>query len=109
MSDVLVKIKRLIIAGQYRFTAKAELEMLGDDLLPGDVLEAILNAVGLKKVIVSTSPHRRKRREKLYVIESFTYDGVFVYSKGAVRKEGGQHVYYLLISSKRSEPEGEGR
>lgn len=107
MEDVLVKIKRLLLAGRYRFTAKAELEMLGDDLLPLDVLEAIINAVGVKKVVVSRSTHRRSRREKLYIIESFTYDGVFVYTKGTFRKEDGVEVYYLLISSKRSEQEVE--
>jgi len=109
MEDVLVKIKRLLIAGRYRFTAKAELEMLGDDLLPADVLEAIINAVGIKKVVTSTSKQRRRRREKLYIIESFTYDGVFVYTKGTFRKEDGIDVYYLLVSSKRSDPEGDDR
>lgn len=39
----------------------------------------------------------------LYVILGFTYDNVLVYTKGKLHKEGGEEVYYILISSKRAE------
>lgn len=102
MQRILKEIKRLIISGKYVFTLKAESEMFADNLTETDVLESILNANGIKKIIRSTSPYSKKR-EKLYVIESFTYDGVLVYTKGTIRKdESGQEVFYLLISSKES-------
>lgn len=86
-----------------RFTLKAEGEMLADHLTRTDVLESILNAPGIYKVIRSRSPRRAKRREKLYVILGFTYDNLLVYTKGKLQKESGEEVYYILISSKRAE------
>jgi hypothetical protein len=55
-SSDLARIKRLILLGQYRFTRKAELERLRDGLLQTDVLEAIISAPGIKKILRSTSP-----------------------------------------------------
>lgn len=76
--------------------------MFADSLTEDQVLESILNANGIKKVLRSTSP-TRKPGEKLYVIESFTYDGLLIYSKGTIKKnEQGEDIYYLLVSSKRS-------
>jgi hypothetical protein len=103
MDPILRKIKRCCIEGRIRFTGKAESEMLADHLTRTDVLEAILNAPGIFKVIRSRSPHRAERREMLYVILGFTYDNVLVYTKGKLRKEKGEDVYYILISSKRAE------
>ncbi len=102
MQSLLIKIKRLIIAKRYAFTLKAETEMFADSLTEDQVLESILNANGIKKIVRSTSQDREPG-EKLYVIESFTYDGLLVYSKGTIKKDHqGQETYYLLISSKRS-------
>lgn len=99
----LAKIKRLILLGRYRFTRKAELERLRDGLLQTDVLEAIIEARSIRKVLRSTSPFRTGRREKLYVIEGFTFDGVLIYTKGVIRRELGQETLYILVSAKRSE------
>lgn len=96
------KINRLILVGRYRFTRKAELERLRDGLLQTDVLESISNASGIKKVQRSTSPFRRGRREKLYIIEGFTFEGLLIYTKGVVRREFGQETLYILVSAKRS-------
>jgi len=52
MTSTLLKIKRLIISGDYIFTRKAELEMFADGLTEEAVLEAILNANGIKKLFV---------------------------------------------------------
>ena len=98
----LAKIKRLILLGRYRFTRKAELERLRDGLLQTDVLESIINASGIKKILRSTSAFRSARREKLYIIEGFTFDGLLIYTKGVIKKEFGQETLYILVSAKRS-------
>ena len=97
----LIKIKRLIIRGKYAFTAKALNEMDADGLIETDVLESILNAqfVRTKK---SSSRFRKSEKEKVYIIESFTYSGTLIYTKGVIRKDGNDEKFYLLISSKRS-------
>lgn len=102
MSKELTKIKRLILLGRYRFTRKAELERLRDGLEQTDVLEAIMSAQAIAKVIRSTSVFRQARREKLYVIEGFTFGGLLIYTKGVIRKELAQDAFYILVSAKRS-------
>jgi len=67
--NTLVNIKRMIISDRYVFTKKAEIEMFIDGLTEEDVLESILNANGIKKVLRSTSSNA-SQGEKLYVIES---------------------------------------
>lgn len=99
---VLAKIKRLILLGRYRFTSKAELERLQDGLTHTDVLEGIINATEITKVLRSTSPLRVARSERLYVIEGFTFDGLLVYTKGVIRRESGKETFYILVSAKRS-------
>jgi len=101
MQDNLIKIKRLILSNQYIFTQKAELEMFADSLTEEDVLESIVNANGIKKVIRSNSSHA-SGSEKLYIIESFTYDGILIYTKGAIKRFEGKEYFYLLISSKKA-------
>jgi hypothetical protein len=101
-SSALAKIKRLILLGHYRFTRKAELERLRDGLLQTDVLESIINATRIKKVLRSRSPFQTRRRERLYVIEGFTFDGLLIYTKGVIRKEFGEETLYILVSAKRS-------
>jgi len=98
----LPKIKRLVLLGRYRFTRKAELERLRDGLLQTDVLESIINASGIKKILRSRSPFRARRLEKLYIIEGFTFGGLLIYTKGVIRKELGQETLYILVSAKRS-------
>ena len=58
MADVLVRIKRLVLAGQYAFSEKARVEMEADALTELDVAESILNAVAIYKKIRSSSPSR---------------------------------------------------
>lgn len=77
--------------------------MLADHLTRTDVLEAILNAPGIYKVIRSRGRGRRQPGEKLCVILGFTYDNLLVYTKGKLLKEGGEEFYYILISAKRAE------
>ena len=69
MSDVLIRIKRAILAGNYAFSGKARLEMGCDDLTELDVAESIVNAVAIYKKLRSDSP-RRAGKEYLYVIQS---------------------------------------
>lgn len=98
--DVLVRIKRLVIARRVEFTLKAEQERLRDSLAVEDVLESILNANAIKKTLRSRSAGRVQRREPLYVIESPTYGGVWVYTKGIIRRKERQEVFYVFVSSK---------
>ena len=102
MSDVLVRIKRAVLAGRYAFSEKARVEMEADRLRELDVVESILNAVAIYKKLRSTNPVRKKSREYLYVIESANLDGLAIYSKGKLVREAGEDVYYFLISSKRA-------
>lgn len=102
MDRRLVQIKRLVAAGCYDFTLKADLECAGDGLTRADIVESILNAQFLR-VKNSRSPWRHGQREKLYIIDSFNFDGVPLYSKGVIRRldEHGSQ-FYILISGKRS-------
>jgi hypothetical protein len=98
--DILVRIKRLIIARRVIFSAKARDERLACELSVEDVLESILNAPTINKTLRSTSPFRKAQREKLYVIVSSTYDGKVIYTKGTIRKIDGVEEFYILISAK---------
>ncbi len=102
MSDVLIRIKRAVLAGRFDFTRKAIDEMVADDLTRMDVAESILNSVAIYKSIRSRSPHRSHRREMLHVIQSTNLYGVAVYSKGKLVTQAGVETYYFLISSKRA-------
>ncbi len=102
MSDVLIRIKRAVLAGRYAFGEKARNEMEADCLTELDVAESVLNAVAIYKTVRSTSPFRRKRREYLYVIHSPNLTGVPIYTKGELVREAGLDVYYFLVSAKRA-------
>ncbi len=102
MVEILIKIKRAVLAGRYAFSEKARIEMEADGITELDVAESILNAVAIYKIIRSRSSYRSGRRENLYVIQSTNLEGLPIYSKGELVKEEGQDVYYFLISSKRA-------
>jgi hypothetical protein len=100
--DVLIRIKRAVLAGRYAFSEKARLEMEVDDLTELDVAESIVNAVAIYKRLRSSSPSRSKRREYLYVIQSTNLDGLAIYTKGKLVQEADVETYYFLVSSKRA-------
>jgi hypothetical protein len=100
--DVLVRIRRLVLAQQVIFTAKAEREMYAGGLTHALVFEAIMNAPAITKTLRSRNP-RSGRRETLYVIKGLTYDGLAIYTKGKIARFRGREVFYVLISSKRSD------
>jgi hypothetical protein len=81
MSDILVRIKGVVLAGRYAFSEKARLEMEIDGLTELDVAESILNAVAIYKKVRSTKPSRKASREYLYIIESTNLDGLAIYTK----------------------------
>jgi hypothetical protein len=97
---MLVRIKRLVIARRVEFTLKAEQERLRDGLTVEDVLESVVNANAIKKVLRSRSARRLQAHERLYVIESPTFTGTWVYTKGTIRRKAGQEVFYVFVSSK---------
>jgi hypothetical protein len=99
--DVLVRIKRLLINGSYAFSRKAETELFSDHLTSTDVVESVLNAPAITKILRSRSSQRRQARERLFVIVGSTYDGLLVYTKGAIRKIDGEDTFYFFVSSKR--------
>jgi len=102
VAEILIRIKRAVLAGRYAFSEKARIEMEIDRITEMDVVESLLNAVAIYKIIRSKSPYRRGRRENLYIIQSTNLEGLPIYSKGKLVKEQGQDVYYFLISSKRA-------
>jgi len=102
MSDVLVRIKRAVLAGRYVFSEKARLEMEADSLTELDVAESILNAVAIYKRLRSRSPFRKGATEYLYVIQSTNLDGLMIYTKGKLVREAEVEMYYFLISSKKA-------
>lgn len=95
-----MRIKRLVVAQRVEFTLKAEIERLRDGLSVEDVFESILNANAIKKVLRSRSPARGRRAERLYVIESPTFTGLWVYTKGTIRRKHDREVFYVLVSTK---------
>ena len=100
--DVLIRIKRAVAAGNVIFTEKAEVELEADGLRKLDAIEAILNAAVIYKTLRSTSPRRARRDEKLYVIQSTNFDGLYIYTKGKLVRREDRYVFYVLVSSKRT-------
>ena len=98
--DVLLRIKRLVLRGDVRFTEKARDEMDRDGLSAGDVIESIANAQTIDKTLRSRSRSRRHAGEKLYVIKSFSYDGTLIYTKGTIVREEDREVFYVFVSAK---------
>lgn len=94
-SDILRRIKRTVLAGNYAFSEKALLEMEADGLTELDVAESILNAVAIYKTIRLQSRWREQRTEYLHIIQSTSLDGLMIYSKGKLIEEAGIERYYL--------------
>jgi hypothetical protein len=101
-SDLLRRIKRAVLAGNYAFSEKALLEMEADGLTELDVAESILNAVAIYKTLRSHSPWRQQRTEYLYIIQSTNLDGLMIYTQGKLVEEAGVDRYYFLVSSKKA-------
>jgi len=102
VTDVLVRIKRAVLAGRYAFSEKASIEMEADGLTELDVVESIVSAVAIYKVIRSVSPSRWRAKERLYIIQGTNLNGLPIYTKGKFVSDAGGEIYYFLISSKRA-------
>ena len=102
MSDVLIRIKRAVLAGHYAFSEKAQVEMEANSLTELDVAESILNAVAIYKRLRSRSESREQSKEYLYVIQSTNLEGLMIYTKGKLVRQAGTDSYYFLISSKKA-------
>ena len=100
--DVLIRIKRAVLAGRYVFSEKARIEMETDDLTEVDIVESILNADSIYKRLRSTNPSRKRRREYLYVIQSTNLDGLVIYTKGKLVEATEVETYYFLVSAKQA-------
>lgn len=90
----------MVARGHVRFTDKARHEMEVDGLDASEVVESILNAQTIGKVMRSSSSLRRRSRERLYVIKSFSFSGTLIYTKGTIVREAAQEVFYILVSAK---------
>ena len=101
-SDLLRRIKRAVLAGNYAFSEKTLLEMEADVLTELDVAESILNAVAIYKTLRSRSSLRQQRTEYLHVIQSTNLDGLMIYTKGKLVEDAGIDRYYFLVSSKKA-------
>jgi hypothetical protein len=101
MQDILIRIKRAVIAGNVIFTEKATIERECDGLDESDVIESIVTAVAIYKTIRSTRPMGRGR-EYLHIIQSTNLEGCLVYSKGKLVVHHGVETYYVLVSAKRA-------
>jgi hypothetical protein len=99
---VLTKIKRLVLAGRVLWTVHAETQMAESGLDRQVVIEAILSAQWLQTKR-SRSPWRRGRTERVHIIKSFSFDGVFVYVKGVVRTIHGREEFYVMVSAKKAD------
>jgi hypothetical protein len=82
MRDVLIRIKRAVLAGHNAFSENARIEMEADVITELDVIESIINSVAIYKRIRSRSAFRNKKVEYLYVIQSTNLEGLMIYSKG---------------------------
>jgi hypothetical protein len=102
VSDVLVRIKRAVLAGRYGFSEKARIEMQRDAVTELDVVESVSNAVAIYKRLRSTSPFRATGVEYLYVIQATNLEGLMLYSKGKLISYAGEDHYYFFVSSKRA-------
>ena len=76
--------------------------MYADELTEDEVIEAIVRAPRIDKVIRSTEAHRPGKVEKLYVLKGFTFTNILVYTKGKIVQDAGEETFYILISSKRA-------
>jgi adenylylsulfate kinase-like enzyme len=102
VTDILKRIKRAILTGDYAFSEKARIEMEADQITELDVAESILNAVAIYKTVRSLSPYRGHRREMLHIIQSTNLNGLAIFSKGKLVSDAGHDTYYFLISSKKA-------
>ena len=102
MSDVLVRIKRAVLAGRYAFSEKARVEMEADGLTELDVAESIINAVAIYKRLRARSQKRTQRVEYFYVIQATNLEGIMIYSKGKLVPEPPEETFYFLVSSKKA-------
>ena len=93
-SDLLRRIKRAVLLGNYAFSEKALIEMEADSLTELDVAESIINAVAT----IKQSVHKVSgvsSIEYLHVIQSTNLDGLMIYTKGKMIEEAGVDRYYL--------------
>jgi hypothetical protein len=98
--DLLVRIKRAVLARNVVYSEKADCEMEIDHLHRWEVEESIVYAKRIDKTIRSTSPGQRG--EYLHIIRGVTLNGLAIYTKGKLVVREGTDTYYVLVSSKRA-------
>lgn len=99
--DVLIRIKRAVLAGRYVFSEKekARCEMETDDLTEVDIAESITERRrDIQESSVNQSVLKKKTRIPLY--NSKPKFGRFGNPMGKLVEEAGVETYYFLVSSK---------
>ena len=97
--NVLTRIKRLVLKGRYIFTEKAAAEIDFDDLSEDDVVESILSA---RRVVTKRSTSSdRLPADKVYILTAPNFSGLWIYTKGVIRRLNGDENFYILISAKK--------
>lgn len=76
--------------------------MDADGLCEDEVIESIVSARRIDKVIRSTGHNNGGRPEKLYIIKGRTFSNVLIYTKGKIVRDADRETFYILISSKRA-------
>ena len=66
------------------------------------MVEAIVNAHRINKVLRSRSPYRSHPDEKLYIIKGLTFGNLVIYTNGKIVTDAVTETFYILISSKRA-------
>jgi hypothetical protein len=102
VKPTLTRIKRLVLAGRILWTLQAENQLSESGLDRQTVIEAILSAQFLETKR-SISSRRQSPGERMHIIKSFSFDGVFVYVKGIIRRVNGLEQFYIVVSAKRAE------
>lgn len=103
MDEILKRIKRAVLAGHFKVTDKADVEIERDGLTYTDVQESIYQAVRIHKTIRSTSAFTIRQREYLHIIISPNFDGTLIYTKGKLVNRSGIDVFYVFVSAKAAE------
>lgn len=60
----------------------------------------VLKAQTIDGVLQLVSSHSRHWQERRCVINRFSISGALIYTKGAIVRQAGQEVFYILVSAK---------
>ena len=102
MTDILKRIKRAVLTGNYAFSEKARIENGGrPDYRVGCRRIYTQCSGNIQDCSIDLTPSG-EIRAMLHIIQSTNLNGLAIYTKGKLVCDAGQDSYYFLISSKRA-------